>query len=294
MKSGSQDKKAWEVFEIEAPSYATEAVEFGLNEADAIGTEINTLGKENPSTLSIKGYFEKGKADKRKVISHLEQALQAYGIDFQEIRQVRKRTIIEKDWLKVWKKHWKPVETEKFIISPPWKKVTRKDKQTIYIEPATAFGTGTHESTRLCLRVIEREFVPTMSFFDVGTGTGILSIAAAKLSNGKSPRILACDIDEESIVQAHKNASLNQVSFEIFLGTISEESPVSDFVCANLTLGIILPILPLLVKKTRQVLVLAGILRDQKEMIREALLELNIRNYEIETLNDWISVMVNP
>lgn len=294
MKSASQDeKKSWDVFEIEASAEATEAVEFGLNEAESLGTEIDNLGKKQNQTLLIKGYFEKGKTNKQLVLQHLEKAFRTYGIDFEAIHQIRKKTLIEKDWLKIWKKHWKPVETEKFIISPPWKKISRKDKQVIYIEPATAFGTGTHETTRLCLRAIERFYEPPMSFFDVGTGTGILAIAVAKLFGDQKQKILACDVDEESVLQAQKNAELNGVkNIEFLLGSMNKNSPICDFVCVNISLEVILPTLPLLAEKTNKILVLSGILKDQKEKMREALLKLDHKSYEIEVLNDWLSIIV--
>ncbi|MCS6874370.1 MAG: 50S ribosomal protein L11 methyltransferase [Pyrinomonadaceae bacterium] len=295
MKSASQDnKKSWDVFEVETSADATEAVEFGLNEAESLGTEIDNLGKKQSETLLIKGYFEKGKKNKKAVLEHLEKALKVYGMDLKAIQQVRKKTIIEKDWLKIWKKHWKPVETEKFIISPPWEKIEKKDKKTIYIEPATAFGTGTHETTRLCLRAIERFYEPEMSFFDVGTGTGILAIAVAKLSGQKASKILACDVDEESIIQARKNAVLNKIeNIEFFLGSINSKSPALDFVCVNISLEVILPQLPLLARKANKILVLSGILKDQKEKMREALLKLDYKNYEIEVLNDWLSIVIH-
>lgn len=295
MKSASQNKKSWDVFEVEALSEATEAIEFGFNQAQALGTEINNLGKSQPSeTLSIRGYFERGKTNKKQLINHLEKALQAYGIDFHAIRGVRKRKIVERDWLASWKRHWKPVETEKFVISPSWKKINRKDKQIIYINPAMAFGTGTHETTRLCLQAIERFFKPSMTFLDVGTGTGILAIASAKLANGNNKKIIACDIDEESVHQAQRNALLNNVNIEIFHGSITKESPKYDFICANLTLEIILPLLPILIEKTNQILVLSGIMKDQKEKIRQALFKYQLTNYEIEALNEWIAVIVLP
>jgi ribosomal protein L11 methyltransferase len=133
-----------------------------------------------------------------------------------------------------------------------------------------------------------------MTFFDVGTGTGILAIASAKLANGNNKQIIACDIDEESVHQAQRNAFLNNVNIEIFHGSITKESPKYDFICANLTLEVILPLLPILIEKTTQVLVLSGIMKDQKEKIRQELLKYQLTSYEIEALNEWIAVIVTP
>ena len=92
------------------------------------------------------------------------------------------REVADEDWLGEWKKSWQPVAVgERFLIAPPWSVIDdARDRIVIRIEPGMAFGTGTHETTRLCLSAIE-EYFAGESFLDVGTGTGILAIAAAKL-----------------------------------------------------------------------------------------------------------------
>src|SRR4029079_18467199 len=89
------------------------------------------------------------------------------------------REVPDRDWLAEWKRGWQPVEVGRFIIAPPWSEIS-VNRIVIRIEPGMAFGTGTHETTRLCLKAIEKYFRGG-SFLDVGTGTGILAMAAAKL-----------------------------------------------------------------------------------------------------------------
>ncbi len=200
-----------------------------------------------------------------------------------------------KDWLAEWKKNWKPTETENFIIAPVWSEVENTEKIIIRIEPSMAFGTGTHETTRLCLRTIEKIYAGE-SFFDVGTGTGILAIAVAKLqdkNNSPKSKIVGCDTDEDSITIAKENAEINQTEeIELYVGSITEETQKFDFVCANLTADVIVPLLPLLVEKTGKRLLMSGILKEQEDWVANALRELEITNYELRTDGEWISILV--
>ncbi len=174
-----------------------------------------------------------------------------------------------------------------------------------------AFGTGTHETTRLCLQAIEENYTGE-SFLDVGTGTGILTIAAAKFKIQSSkfkvqefdsialnfePETLnsfwACDTDENSIKIAVENAELNSVnSINFFVGSISNETPEFDFVCANLTADVILPLLPLLIGKTKKTLVLSGILKEQEDLNVSEMQKFGIEKPKIECSGEWISVLM--
>src|SRR6185369_11327170 len=115
--------------------------------------------------------------------------------------------------LEEWKRKWQPVHVGRFIIAPPWSEISpTPDKVVIRIEPGMAFGTGTHETTRLCLAALEKYSVGN-SFLDVGTGTGILAIAAAKIN--PTARIHACETDAEAVAIAIENARINRVAERI-------------------------------------------------------------------------------
>lgn len=297
--------KNWFALEITVDSNSAEAVEFALNELDSLGTEINNLGKIKSETLSVIGYFNEKLAGEN-VQKQLNEALRVYNFSSDVIKRIEWREVENTDWLAEWKKHWRPTETEKFIIAPSWETIKNTDKIVVRIEPNMAFGTGTHETTRLCLRAIERNYRSGMSFFDVGTGTGILAIAAAKLEfkvqnlkfkaeNGAVVQsILACDTDEDSIRIAVENAELNDVAEKIdfYVGSISAEMLRFDFVCANVTADVIVPLLPLLIEKTRKTLVLSGILKEQENLVVGALEKSQISNFSIETDGEWISVLI--
>lgn len=297
----------WFALEVTADPAAAEAVEFGLNELDALGTEINNLGKQNAETLTIIGYFNEQFANQIWQKQLLE-AVQIYGFSADAIKKTEWREIENQDWLAEWKKHWKPTETGRFIIAPTWEILPEtSEKIVIRIEPSMAFGTGTHETTRLCLRAIEENYAAAGSFLDVGTGTGILAIAAAKLREKSGERragsrapeenspssLLACDTDEDSIKIAIENAELNETeNIEFYVGSISAETPRFDFVCANLTADVIVPLLPLLVEKFKKVLVLSGILKEQETLVTGELEKFQISDFKIETDGEWISILM--
>ncbi len=161
----------------------------------------------------------------------------------------------------------------------------------IRIEPGLAFGTGTHETTRLCLKAIEKHFRGG-SFLDIGTGTGILAIAAAKMF--PDARVDACDTDAEAIEIAKENARLNgvrdQIAFRV--GTVDEQTASTDLVCANLTAPVIVELLPSLLGATCGRLALSGILDSQIELVQSRLLELGATTLETEQDGEWVSIVV--
>jgi ribosomal protein L11 methyltransferase len=202
------------------------------------------------------------------------------------------REIEERDWLGEWKQSWQPVEIGRFIIAPPWSDVSdRHDRLIIRIEPGMAFGTGTHETTRLCLDAIQKHFSGG-SFLDVGTGTGILAIAAAKLF--PEARVEGCDTDEAAIAIARENAALNGVAQHIDFrtGSVDEATASADLVCANLTADVINQILPTLVSLSCGKLILSGILETQIELVQAGLHACGIDEFEITQDGEWVALIV--
>jgi len=286
----SETKNNWFAVDILIDDAATEAAEFALNELDALGTEIDSLRKPTGEPLRVTGYFD-ALPEIDRVTETVDEALRIYGFEPDTVKRIDGRSVEETDWLAEWKKHWRPTVIDQFVIAPPWETVDQSSKIVIRIEPNMAFGTGTHETTQLCLREIGRELKSGESFLDVGTGTGILMIAAAKLGNRQ---ITACDTDTDSVMIARENAEMNGVktAIDLFEGSIGPETPSFDFTSANLTIDVILPLLDLLLAKTKRVLLLSGILAEQQEMIVTALKQAGKTNYKINQAGEWISVTV--
>ncbi len=230
---------------------------------------------------------------REQVRAGLFEALRIYELPSSSVREMQVREVAARDWLAEWKQNWQPVAVgTRFCIAPPWSEVAAEaDRIVIRIEPGMAFGTGTHETTRLCLAAIERHFRGD-SFLDVGTGTGILAIAAAKLA--PHARIDACDTDHEAIEIARENARLNGVADQIdfYVGSIDETTASADLVCANLTADVIVPLLPALVGATCGRLILSGILETQADAVRTALRALGIDDCELMADGEWVALTI--
>jgi ribosomal protein L11 methyltransferase len=280
----------WYAVDLIVERAAEEAAEYALMEAGALGTE--TAAASEAGSMRIAGYFA-SVPEREAVRAVLLDALRIYALPASSVREMEVREVAARDWLGEWKKSWQPVEVgARFIIAPPWSEVeNRPGRIIIRIEPGMAFGTGTHETTRLCLAALEKYFT-SGSLLDVGTGTGILAIAVAKLDS--QARIEACDTDAEAVEIARENAALNGVAAHINFrtGTIEAASASFDCVCANLTADVILPLLPALINATCGRLILSGILDTQAASIRARLAALGVNDTETVADGEWVAIIV--
>jgi ribosomal protein L11 methyltransferase len=271
----------WYALDVDIDGAAHEAVEYALMEAGALGTETTDRG--------VTAYFAETPSRER-VRNELFEALRIYDLPSSSVRDMNLREVADRDWLEEWKQSWQPVEIGRFIIAPPWSEFDDVSNHlVIRIEPGMAFGTGTHETTRLCLDAIQKHFAGG-SFLDVGTGTGILAIAAAKLF--PQAHIEACDSDETAIAIARENAQLNAVQINFWTGSIDDSTASADLVCANLTAEVITSIMPALIGVACGKLILSGILETQIEMVQAALHEFGIDDFEITQDGEWVALIV--
>ncbi|HJT29557.1 MAG TPA: 50S ribosomal protein L11 methyltransferase [Pyrinomonadaceae bacterium] len=281
MTSAKEKPAGWYALDVDIDGAAHEAVEYALMEAGALGTETTDQG--------VVAYFAET-PNRERVRNELFEALRIYDLPSSSVRDMNLREVADRDWLEEWKQSWQPVEIGRFIIAPPWSNVGDvSDHLVIRIEPGMAFGTGTHETTRLCLDAIQKHFAGG-SFLDVGTGTGILAIAAAKLF--PQAHIEACDTDETAIAIARENAQLNAVQVNFWAGSIDDSTASADLVVANLTADVITSIMPALVGVTCGKLILSGILETQLEIVQASLHESGIDEFEITQDGEWIALIV--
>jgi ribosomal protein L11 methyltransferase len=222
----------------------------------------------------LKAYFLPG-TRKRKLLSIIYR----YATSLKKIYpsklnyRIEGHLLREQDWGENWKRYFKPVHvTPGILVKPPWKSVRpRKGEKVIEIIPGLAFGTGTHATTRLCIEALEKRLkAKGLSVLDVGTGSGILSIIAAKLG---AQKVWAVDPDELSIEVTRTNVELNGVQERIKVrrGSLGDVSGKFDLVVANIDLKVLRRIrLPLTRHlKNRSFLILSGILEREEGSIRD-------------------------
>ena len=206
-------------------------------------------------------------------------------------------TIIKnQDWSTAWRSFFYLEKiTDKLMILPAWEKMPEpSESHVIRIDPGTAFGTGKHETTRMCLGALEKHGKTGIwRMLDVGTGSGILSIYGAMLG---AERITAIDNDPEAVRWAKKNIDLNELPVEIELSTTPLEnvSGTYDVIAANIILNTILELSPLFpnLLAPEGVLILSGILREQTVKLEEKLQELGLEKTNITYMGEWACLTV--
>lgn len=198
------------------------------------------------------------------------------------------------DWSKKWKEKWTVTHvTEKIAVVPSWLNYEPKEGEiVITLDPGCAFGTGTHQTTQLCMKALEKYLKIGDSVADIGTGSGILAILAKKLGGGE---IYGCDIDETVIDVCKKNAEVNGTGELVFeLNTADKITEKYDFVCANILHFVLAEIMGDLKKITKPngLISLSGILDEKKDMVLEAIKRENLKIVDTIYQDQWISYVV--
>ena len=198
------------------------------------------------------------------------------------------------DWSKKWKEKWTVTHvTDKIAVVPSWLEYQpKKDEITITLDPGCAFGTGTHQTTQLCMKALEKYLKKGDSVADIGTGSGILAILAKKLG---AKEVYGCDNDETVIEVCKENAVINNVSDIVFeLNTADKLSKQYDFVCANILHFVLAEIMGDLknILKTGGLMSLSGILDEKKPVVLDAIKKHELKIIDTITQDQWISFVV--
>jgi ribosomal protein L11 methyltransferase len=246
-------------------------------------------------TLIVRGYYPNDAEAEEKRLQ-IERAL-IYMSMMLPMPKPEYKIVQDEDWADAWKKHYKPIRLGKrILIRPLWVEVQPKpDDVVIALDPGMAFGTGTHPTTQLCLEALERMVTPALDVLDLGCGSGILSIAAAKFGAGK---IVAVDIDQLAVDATIENAAQNGVAdsitaFRGSLDTLITSARRFDLVVVNILAKIIIEMcdhkLGQLVRPGGRA-VFSGIIEDQQNDVEAALRKTGLEPVAVFQQSDWILI----
>jgi ribosomal protein L11 methyltransferase len=258
-----------------------------LQEQDGDNLRIDTT-----RAATIRTYIP-GEAYDEAVVDEIRRGLWHLG-QMRQVGELAVTTRSEEDWANAWKAHYRPLRaSNRVVIRPPWYEFDAgADDIVLVLDPGMAFGTGTHPTTRLSLLQIEKYVQPGMSLFDVGTGSGVLALAAARL--GASP-IDAVDIDPMSVRVALGNLALNDAEKQIAIDVGSADSASGqgrryDVVVANIIARVLISISEHLMSAVRPggLLLLSGIIEPREDEARAAFSRFNL--IEQNQIEDWISL----
>lgn len=264
-------------------------------------TQIETTAEDTSRAIgpvNVRAYLP-ADANLESTRAALEEALWHLG-QILPLPAPKYQTVAEADWAEAWKVNFHPLRLgRRLMIVPAWlNPPLEPDDIPIRIDPGMAFGTGTHPTTQLCLAAIEKHLRPGQAVLDLGTGSGILSVAAAKLGAGP---ILALDIDAEAVRVARENTALNGVADRIQIeeGSLAEIlagrfSFQAELVVANILARVIIMLLEqglAQAVKPGGLLMVSGILDSQAYEVRAALKAQELTVLAEERLEDWVAII---
>ena len=232
--------------------------------------------------------------DKEEILARVKQALE----ELREFMDIGEGTISEsqtedKDWINNWKEYFKQFYVDDILIIPSWEEVKQedRDKMIIHIDPGTAFGTGMHETTQLCIRQLKKYVTPKTELLDVGTGSGILSIVALKLG---ARHAVGTDLDVCAVTAVEENKAANGIEaddFTMMIGNIIDDPAVQDavgyekydIVVANILAEVLVMLTPVIVKQMKPgaYYITSGILADKEKTVTAAIEHAGLEVVEV-------------
>jgi len=239
-----------------------------------------------------------------------KELLQNIKIELEELRSfidigectIEESQTEDKDWINNWKQYFKQFTVDDILIKPSWEEVKPEDREKlmIQIDPGTAFGTGMHETTQLCIRQLKKYITPATNLLDVGCGSGILSIVSLKLGANHA---MGLDIDPNAINASKENAEVNHIpadKFDIMIGNILEDEKVResagydqyDIVVANILADVLVPLTPIILKnlKSGGYYITSGIIDMKEDEVVAAVKQSGLEVVEVTYQGEWVSV----
>ena len=293
----------WGEVRVTIPKEAQEALANFLMERGSSGIIIEDEGGKEGFEI-IKAYFPSAFMIEAQSISRYLEAIREFfpGICPSDIKI---RSIAEEDWMTRWRTFFKASQSgRRIVVKPPWISLKLREMIVIDIEPSMAFGTGTHPTTRLCLRALEKAFDGVYdppqrggrkprSVLDVGMGSGILSIAAAKLG---ARHVMGIDIDQRAIDNARENIRINRLRGRIRMrkATLSQIGEQFDLIVANIDAKTIEEMrFPLMDRVAKGgTLILSGVLEGEVDLMRKLFPDESFTLVEVSQEDSWACVVL--
>ena len=206
------------------------------------------------------------------------------------------------DWVNNWKQYFHQFYIDDILVIPSWEKVKPEDsdKMVIHIDPGTAFGTGMHETTQLCIRALKKYVTSETEILDVGCGSGILGMLALKFGAKHS---LGTDLDSCAIDATHENMEVNGIrkdQYEVMIGNIIDDKAVQDavgyekydIVAANILADVLVPLTPVIIHQMKKggIYITSGIIEDKEDVVVKAVKEAGLEVLEVNHQGEWVSV----
>lgn len=310
----------WNKFRLKTTTAAEEIVSSSLMELGIQGVEIEDKipltqsdkeqmfvdilpqAEEDDGVAYITFYLEE-EDDKeemlRKVRTELEELSAFVDIGEASIEESQTEDV---DWVNNWKQYFHQFTVDDVLIIPSWEDVKPEDedKLIIHIDPGTAFGTGMHETTQLCIRQLKKYVESGMKILDVGCGSGILGMLALKFGAGYS---VGTDLDPCAIDATHENMAVNGIEkdqYEVMIGNIIDDREVQDkvgygqydIVAANILADVLVPLTPVIQAQLKSggIYITSGIIDDKEETVVEAVKEAGMELLEVHHQGEWVSV----
>ena len=275
-----------------------------LTESDKKQMFVDILpdGPTDDGIAYLSFYLEESE-DKEALLQRVREELE----DLRRFVDIGEGTIVEsqtedKDWINNWKQYFHQFYVDDILIIPSWEEVRKEDedKMIIHIDPGTAFGTGMHETTQLCMRQLKKYVTEETELLDVGTGSGILSIVALKLG---AKHAVGTDLDPCAISATEENLEANEIapgSMDVLIGNIIDDKAVQDqvgyekydIVAANILADVLVPLTPVILNQMKKggIYITSGIIDEKEEVVVEAVKKAGLEVLEVTHQGEWVSV----
>lgn len=307
----------WREISVHTTTEGADMISAVLMELGAVGTEIvdrndvpdpdkpgvywelydKKILENMPEDVLVKGWFEQD-SNVEDTLRRLREALNVIagmdmGLDFGTLA-IDQEHVKDEDWAEEWKKYYKPFRIgTHLVVKPTWEEYTaRPDDIVIELDPGMAFGTGTHETTNMCMQLLEKHLKDGMRVMDVGTGSGILAIAAAKLG---ANNILAIDIDPDAVKVAIENVALNgaEEQVRVVVGDLCKsEAMPCELAVANIVADAICMLAGPMTRHLEKdgLLICSGIIREKEQQVMDAAIEAGYKLHDRIEKGEWVAL----